>query len=42
MFFHTYSPDLTWRDVQHLIVETSISSLPGHTFYTNGAGKSGE
>ncbi|KAH3857451.1 hypothetical protein DPMN_100058 [Dreissena polymorpha] len=30
---------LTWRDVQHLIVETSVSAGLSGNFYSNGAGK---
>ncbi|KAH3799262.1 hypothetical protein DPMN_152868 [Dreissena polymorpha] len=32
---------LTWRDVQHLIVETSVSAGLTGGFYSNGAGKQG-
>ncbi|XP_053380579.1 neuroendocrine convertase 2-like [Mercenaria mercenaria] len=34
------NPDLTWRDVQHLLAETSTSvGVPGGNFYLNAAGK---
>ncbi|XP_052814322.1 furin-like protease 1 [Mya arenaria] len=33
-------PSLTWRDLQHIIVETANNNLdPSHDFYLNGAGK---
>jgi len=33
------NPNLTWRDVQHLLVKTSsLSKLTGEDFMTNGAG----
>jgi len=39
----TFSPNLTWRDVQQLIVETSsVSELSGDNFTTNGAGYNGD
>ncbi|XP_045208278.2 neuroendocrine convertase 2-like [Mercenaria mercenaria] len=34
------NPDLTWRDVQHLIAETSAyDGVPGELYQTNGRGK---
>ena len=39
MFILSSSPELTWRDVQYLIVYTSNSStLSGGDWVTNGAG----
>ena len=38
MFF---SNALTWRDVQHLIAETSVSAGLTADFYSNGVGKKG-
>lgn len=36
------SNELTWRDIQHLIVETSVSKAEVRgKFYENGAGKKG-
>ena len=36
---NTYSPDLTWRDIQYLIVYTSNPNLTNTSLYsTNGAG----
>lgn len=40
IFVFVSSPDLTWRDVQHLLVETSsLDLLNGTDFQVNGAGK---
>jgi len=37
------SPDLTWRDVQHLIAATaSKTGLLGANWITNGAGLQGQ
>ena len=42
MIYSFYSPNLTWRDIQHLIVRNSISKgLTYGDFFTNGAGHEG-
>jgi len=41
--FVLFSPDLTWRDIQYLIVYNSINTglHVNASFYTNGAGLEG-
>lgn len=38
-FLFLYSPDLTWRDVQHIVVETSKIPSVDPKWIINGAGK---
>lgn len=38
LYFTFHSPDLTWRDVQYLLVYTSDSSRLVDSWATNGAG----
>lgn len=41
-YFNCFSPLLTWRDLQHIVVLTSrVANLVADDWVTNGVGKKG-